>query len=119
MLAEAIYTKPCVFWALVSLELDDPTFLVKAHETSWNVLPLLAILGLGSRAGLWDSRHSPENHPGFKANLGGPERGRVLLRSIYSVPWEVTCTVFKAALCPIAVPAKAASSATDSVNYTS
>lgn len=118
-MAEAIHTKPCMFWAVVSLELDDLTFLTKAHKTSWNVLLLLAILGLRRRAGLWDSHHSPEDHLGFKANLGGPERGRVLLRSIYSVLWEVKCMVFKAALCPIAVPAKAASSETESVHYTS
>lgn len=108
-----------MFWALVSFELDDRTFLIKAHETSWNVLQLLAILRFGGRAGLCDSHHSPENHPGFKANLGGPERGQVLLRSIYSVLREVKYMVFKAASWPIAVPAKVASSETESVSCAS
>lgn len=78
-----------------------------------------ADLGAGLGAGFWNRHHSPERHVGCKDNAGGPERCQVLLRSIYLMLREVKCMVSKAALCPIAVPAKPPPvSETELANYT-
>lgn len=64
VLAKAIHIKPSMFWVLASLELISLCPL-KAHETSWKVLLLFAILktwkkGLAPASGAHTT--SPEHH---------------------------------------------------------